>query len=46
MINGTCLAYANGTTDYFEVYVYQNSSRDAYAVQAATWFQGAMVRSV
>jgi hypothetical protein len=44
-ISGTWLVYANGSTDYFEVYVYQNSSRDVTATQALTWFSGAMVRS-
>jgi hypothetical protein len=44
-ISGTWLVYANGSTDYFEVYVYQNSSRDVTATQALTWFSGSMVRS-
>jgi hypothetical protein len=46
-INGSVLVSANGTTDYFEVYVYQSSGG---AVNSATgsansWFQGAMVRA-
>lgn len=45
-IGGSWLAYANGSTDYFEIYVYQNSSRDASGSQSyLTWFSGAMVRS-
>jgi hypothetical protein len=39
------LVDANGTTDYFEIYVYQNSSRDVNASQTQTWFSGSMVRS-
>ena len=42
------LAYANGTTDYFEIYVQQGSggSVTVTAVNntAITWFNGAMVR--
>lgn len=45
MIQGTFLVYANGTTDYFEIYVYQNSSRTSVASSSQTYFQGAMVRS-
>jgi hypothetical protein len=45
IINGTFLVYANGSTDYFEIYIYQSSSRNAASGQAATWFAGAMLRS-
>jgi hypothetical protein len=41
------LVYANGTTDYFEVYVQQSSgsSRDVTVAGGnITWFNGAMVR--
>jgi hypothetical protein len=44
-IQGNWLVYANGSTDYFEVYVYQNSSRDVSANQTQTYFTGVMVRS-
>lgn len=44
---GSVLVYANGSTDYFEVYCYQNtgSSKNLYPGQSGTWFTGAMVRS-
>jgi hypothetical protein len=42
------LAYANGTTDYFEIYVQQTSGSSvtvtAVAATAITWFNGCMVR--
>lgn len=42
------LAYANGTTDYFEIYVQQGSGADrtvtAVNNSAITWFNGCMVR--
>jgi hypothetical protein len=44
-MQGNWLVYANGSTDYFEIYMYQNSSRDASASQTQTYFTGAMVRS-
>ena len=41
------LAYANGTTDYFDVYVYQNSggNRDIYNSETLTSFSGCLVRA-
>ena len=43
------LVYANGTTDYFEVYVYQQSgsslSTDNAYDQTVTWFNGCMLRT-
>jgi archaellum component FlaF (FlaF/FlaG flagellin family) len=44
-MQGNWLVYANGSTDYFEIYMYQNSSRDVSASQFQTYFTGAMVRS-
>jgi hypothetical protein len=44
-IQGNWLVYANGSTDYFEIYLYQNSSRDAVAAQFVTYFTGVLVRS-
>jgi hypothetical protein len=44
-LNGSFLVYANGSTDYFEIYSYQNSSRNAASGITNTWFAGAMVRS-
>ena len=43
----SALVYANGTTDYFEIYALQNngSTRTTLGGQAYNWFQGAMVRS-
>lgn len=42
------IVYANGTTDYFEVYVYQNSgvNKNIYSGSspAYCWFSGSMVR--
>ena len=42
------IAYANGTTDYFEIYVYQSSggSRNLCAENTVdiTWFNGCMLR--
>jgi hypothetical protein len=47
MLGGSCLVYANGTTDYFEVYMvqYSGSSRTISSSSQVVWFQGAMVRS-
>jgi hypothetical protein len=44
---GSALAYANGSTDYFEFYFYQTSGGavNTTAVQFATYFQASMVRS-
>jgi hypothetical protein len=41
----SCLAYANGTTDYFEVWVYAATGQGLYAAASTTFFQGHMVRS-
>ena len=43
----SALVYCNGSTDYVEIYAYQNTgvSATAQALQTYTWFQGAMVRS-
>ena len=42
------VAYANGTTDYFEIYVQQGSGGDrtvtAVDNTAITWFNGCMLR--
>ena len=47
MLGGSCLVYANGTTDYFEIYMFQysGSSRTISSNSQVTWFQGVMVRS-
>ena len=40
------IAYANGTTDYFEIYIQQTSggNRDTTAGQNISYFSGAMIR--
>jgi hypothetical protein len=43
-LSSSFLVYANGTTDYFEIYAYQNSSRNTAASFSGTWFNGSMVR--
>lgn len=44
---GSALVSANGTTDYFEIYVYQSSggSVNTIASSSGTYFQASMVRS-
>lgn len=44
---GSALVYANGTTDYFELYVNQSSgaNQTGYATVDGTYFQGALVRA-
>ena len=39
------IIYANGSTDYFEVYAYFATGQGVYAASSATWFSGYMVRS-
>jgi hypothetical protein len=45
--NGSAIVYANGTTDYFEIYLYQNSggSINTNADQPATYFNACLVRT-
>jgi len=46
--NGTVvstLVYANGSTDYFEVYVYLTNSSTGEGSSGSTWFNGCLVRS-
>jgi len=38
------LVYANGSTDYFNIYIFQNSGANG-STGGNCWFQGAMVRS-
>ena len=46
-VNASFFAYANGTTDYFEIYVYQASGGTITnnTGQAYTFFTGALVRA-
>jgi hypothetical protein len=43
----THLMYLNGSTDYVEIYIYQNSggSANIAGTQNTTWFQGSLVRA-
>jgi hypothetical protein len=41
---GSCIVYANGSTDYFEVYIY-SATAQTLSAGTATWFNGSMVRS-
>ena len=45
-MTGSTLVYANGTTDYFEIYAYQDSGSTMTIDSGSeyTWFSGAMVR--
>ena len=42
---GTVLVYANGSTDYFEMWGYTTTGQNANASSQLTYFQGCMVRS-
>jgi hypothetical protein len=46
-IGGSSLAYANGTTDYFEIYCYQDSGSNMTIDSGVgyTWFNGSLVRA-
>ena len=44
-IYGTALVYANGSTDYFELYAYSGTASTLTAANTLTYFQGAMVRT-
>ncbi len=39
------LVYANGTTDYFQIFCFSGAARTTEATSAATWFNGILVRS-
>ena len=49
-VGGSILVYANGTTDYFEIYAYQNSGSAMNVVAGGngdlTYFNGVLVRAV
>lgn len=45
---GSCIVYCNGTTDYIEVYGYQNQGSNLtipFALSDLVWFQGVLVRA-
>ncbi len=42
---GTILVYANGSTDYFEMYGYTSTGQNTNASSLLTYFQGVMVRA-
>jgi hypothetical protein len=44
-VGGSSLFYANGSTDYFEVYFYTNSATALGSSSTQTYFNGAMVRA-
>jgi len=44
----SALVFCNGSTDYVEIYAYGSNNGSAYNIQngqAATWFQGVLVRA-
>jgi hypothetical protein len=45
--SGACssIVYFNGSTDYVEIYVYQNVAANTSPAISATWFNAAMIRS-
>ena len=49
-VSGSILVYANGTTDYFEIYAYQNSGSAMNVVAGGngdlTYFSGFLARAV
>lgn len=46
-MSGSAVAYANGTTDYFEIYAFSSvlASAGAAASNSLKWFTGALVRA-
>jgi hypothetical protein len=46
-LGGAALVYANGSTDYFEIYILQNTggSINLSGTQGNTWFQGFLARA-
>jgi hypothetical protein len=44
-ISGNSLCYANGTTDYFEIYVFLVSGGSLDSTTSRTWFTGCLVRT-
>jgi hypothetical protein len=40
----SCFGYANGSTDYFELYVYLGTTMGLNPGPSQTWFQGCLVR--
>ena len=46
LVGGSCLVYANGTSDYFDIYVYTSGSTLSMGAGSAyMWFTGSFVRS-
>lgn len=45
IVPGTCEAYANGTTDYFEIYIHHEDStaRDIDGTASSTYFEGHLI---
>ena len=42
---GTAAAYANGSTDYFEIYTYFSTGQGVYVSSSTTFFQGFLLRA-
>jgi len=40
----SALVYANGTTDYFEIYIYVSNTATTSLGNQSTWFTGGMIR--
>jgi len=40
----SALVYANGTTDYFEIYLYVTNACTGYGGAHETWFNGCLIR--
>jgi hypothetical protein len=44
-LSGNIIAYANGSTDYFEIYCYVDNGQVGDATRQYKWFTGSMIRS-
>jgi hypothetical protein len=44
-LSNSCMAYANGTTDYFEVFFYQTNGATASSGATSTAFSGFLART-
>jgi hypothetical protein len=42
---GGCMDYANGTTDYFEIYIYIVNGQNVNGTASSGYFQGCLVRA-
>jgi hypothetical protein len=44
-LSGGCMDYANGTTDYFEIYIYIANGQNVGGNASSGYFQGCLVRA-